>query len=559
LARAKKGLFAVAVLLVLYGYPLLLDIPLFDPDEGLHAAIAQEMLERGDWVTPRFLGHPFFDKPPLFFWAQALSMRLLGMNQVAVRLPGMLFAVLAVATTALLGSQLFGKRIGLLAGFFQATLILPLALAQAAVHDVALVPLLNVALFALWGVLTETDRRKAAGLALLAGAMLGLACLTKGLMGLVCVGIAVGGYLLFRRDPRVSRLALLFTAGLVAIAVCLPWYILMELRNPGYLHYYFFQRHVGGFVSSGQRHGNAPWWYYVPVLLGGGLPWISYLPAALIDWLGGPRETRPIEGHCPGLLLCVWLIGYTAFLCAAQSKLLTYLLPVFPAIAILAALLWIRLSQGQLVPRAQRMAFAAFRLSTAANPLILPLACVLLQQRFGVRYGAFTIALASVTGFSSWLLQRRLDMANVFGTMVRAAAVMAVVFVVGMTWIVPPVANRSSGRDLAAHFNRLNGLPVQLIITETRFGSLVFYLRPELRRSLREDQFVSRAVTAWMPTMADFPGTMLAIPEHRMAAANRRVGLEGLQGEQFGRYRLFKAREVTERMAIKDAATSRLR
>src|SRR5580698_3082198 len=86
------ALFAV-VAAVVFGCPLLIAyrIPLLDPDEGLHASIAQEMVERGDWLVPRQFGEPFLDKPILYFWAEALSLRCFGMNEAAVRLPGMVF------------------------------------------------------------------------------------------------------------------------------------------------------------------------------------------------------------------------------------------------------------------------------------------------------------------------------------------------------------------------------------------------------------------------------------------------------------------------------------
>src|SRR6185295_17800154 len=94
------------IVAVLYVAPLLLDAPLTDPDEGLHAAISQEMVERGDLIVPRFLGRAFPDKPILFFWAQAASMRLFGMNTAAARLPGMVFAVLGIVTTGWLAGVL---------------------------------------------------------------------------------------------------------------------------------------------------------------------------------------------------------------------------------------------------------------------------------------------------------------------------------------------------------------------------------------------------------------------------------------------------------------------
>src|SRR6185295_14805188 len=98
------------IVAVLYLAPLLLDAPLTDPDEGLHAAISQEMIERGDLVVPRFLGRAFLDKPILFFWAQAASMRAFGMSAAAARLPGMLFALLGIVTTGWLAHVLFSGQ-----------------------------------------------------------------------------------------------------------------------------------------------------------------------------------------------------------------------------------------------------------------------------------------------------------------------------------------------------------------------------------------------------------------------------------------------------------------
>jgi predicted membrane-bound mannosyltransferase len=112
-----------ALALLLLAWPLFLDIPLLDPDEGLHASIAQEMLERGDWITPSFLGQPFLDKPIFYFWAQIASIAMLGQHEAAVRLPSLFFGALGALATGLLGRQLFGARAGLMAGAMQATML----------------------------------------------------------------------------------------------------------------------------------------------------------------------------------------------------------------------------------------------------------------------------------------------------------------------------------------------------------------------------------------------------------------------------------------------------
>lgn len=204
---------------MLFAFPLALRVPLLDPDEGLHAAIAQEMVERRAYLTPTFLSRPFLDKPVLFFWAQAASLRALGMTEAAVRFPGLLFALLGCVTTAILGWRLLGPAVGALAGCFHATLLLPLAVSQAAVHDVALVPWTNLGLLALW----EAHRAAAPAAARrwtgAAGLAFGLAVLTKGLIGSACVlqrptcswpsprtnwrgSIAMGGSPMFRSSRR---------------------------------------------------------------------------------------------------------------------------------------------------------------------------------------------------------------------------------------------------------------------------------------------------------------------------------------------------------------------
>ena len=144
------ALLATVIAAVMFVFPLAIHFPLLDPDEGLHASIAQDMVERGDFVTPHFLGRPFLDKPIFYFWVQAASLRLLGANETAVRLPGLMFGLLGAVTTGLLAWRMFGRTMGLIAGILYATTILPTALSQAASHDVALVPWVNLTILLLW-------------------------------------------------------------------------------------------------------------------------------------------------------------------------------------------------------------------------------------------------------------------------------------------------------------------------------------------------------------------------------------------------------------------------
>jgi 4-amino-4-deoxy-L-arabinose transferase-like glycosyltransferase len=315
----------------LYLAPLLLNAPLTDPDEGLHAAISQEMVERGDLIVPRFLGRAFLDKPILFFWSQAASMRVFGMSNAAARLPGMLFALLAIATTGWLAWVLgTGQQEAFIAAGCYATMVLPFLLAQAPVHDIALVPFTNLALGFLWRIGSDpgsgVPRAKARGSRdpILAGLALGLSILTKGLEGIAIVGVGYATFLLITRTLTRRLVAVGLLVVGVALLVALPWYLAMNAREPGYLRYYFVNRHLLGFTTETQRHGGQAWWYYLPVVIVGGLPWILFAE------LKGPRRVQET-------LLWTWLASAVVLLSLSNAKAVTYVLPGMPAIAILAS------------------------------------------------------------------------------------------------------------------------------------------------------------------------------------------------------------------------------
>ena len=213
------------------------------------------MVESGDWIVPRLLNEPFLDKPILYFWAIAASLKIFGMSEAAVRLPGLLFGMLGTLTTAAVAWRMLGRRTGLIAGMFYASMILPLALVQLPAHDVALVPWVNLALLCFW----ESDPRRTLpacrrlgtmyswSWTAAAGVVLGLAILTKGLAGVALVGIAYGGYLIVSRRLRVIHCFRAALALTVAAIIGSWWYLAVEHASPGYLRYYFFGRHCARF------------------------------------------------------------------------------------------------------------------------------------------------------------------------------------------------------------------------------------------------------------------------------------------------------------------------
>lgn len=621
---------AGALGVVFFVFPLAAPYALLDPDEGLHAAVAQEMVERGDWIVPRLLGEPFWDKPALFTWLQAVSLRLLGMNEAAVRLPGLLFGLLAVLATGWAAGRLAGRHAAPLAAVFYATLALPTALSQAAPPDALLVPVVTCTLVLLWEMGQPAAARTNTRRILAAGAILGFGTLAKGLVGIALVAVAYSAYLLARLwlgrmsggaaagqpaceesdgrsgvAPGISRgLARLALVVGIAVLVAVPWYVAMQWRNPGYLYYYFVDRHLRGFVTATQRHGDQPWWYYLPVLLAGGLPWVAGLPpAARHTWSclrahlcpsaqrsaaegsppgrvineaqmaasrsadavrpsgvddpaeqghpaagasppsGGeqPPRTRPLDGV---VLVWCWLAGDTLLLSLAGSKLVTYLWPVFPAIGILAAWVWAAGLERQASQRVQRAVRRTTLGVAGLSPAALPLALGLVQWQFDLRVAwpvwALGLAISATAWSGLWLVWGK----SLWHVMAGICLSLAVQFVVVMVWVMPLVAEEVSARCLAEHFNRGRALPARLLMVDQRVGSIVFYLDPSLRADL------APGTIRWVRISrlpAPEPGVLVAVAERDLRRAAQWVQLEGVPYQQAGRFRLYEARSLVVR------------
>jgi len=542
----RPQLLAALVLGGIFAYPLLLGIPLLDPDEGLHASIAQEMVEGGDWLVPRLLGHAFWDKPILYFWVQAVSLRWLGMHEAAVRLPGLLFGLLGVWSTAWLGRELFNPRAGFLAGLCYATTVLPASLVQAAVHDVALVLWTNLALLALWKMQHRAHSFSRSKYMLAAGVVLGLSVLTKGLVGVALVGIAFGVYLLATGQLRWWHCVLGAGVLLVAAAVAAPWYLAMEVRNPGYLHYFFIQRHFQGYLSSAQWHGRQPWWYYLPVVLGGGLPWICYLPAAGLEHAlrrFGPTAERSAcsRGFLQGMaLLWCWLVGGIVFFSLAKAKLVTYLWPVFPAVALLAAAVWERLLCDRLA-RLSRQAMALTLVTTSfIGPVALPAAMGVVEHKFGFRLGPVAYALGLPVAFSGWLVLYFWWRGRPWHSLSTAFVSLALHLAFVMTVVIPPLSRTVTAQPLAEFFNAQGTLPPRMVFVQGRVGSFVFYLHPALREQLRRRP-PERKLLCELPSPLP-KETVFIVPERYVAAFRKHPGGCPLCGCPMGWLWVFRSR-----------------
>jgi len=302
-------------------------LPLFGRDESLYAEAAREMCASGDWVTPRVNGDPFFEKPPLYYWMAAASYRLVGVSPFAARLPAALAAAIAVALTALIATQAWGWRAGLVAGVALATSLQMAVIGRMGIMDVPLTCLTTLALLCyVWWRL-----RGGLGPAALFGTLVGLGVLLKALAGGIPVLVAAAHYALYRGGPRRAWITPALGACACCLIVAAPWFVAMWDRGgEAYRATLFLHEHLGRVTHPMQGH-TGPVIYYLALIAISFFPWVAFLPAAL-----RPRSARTSDhAHLWYSLSVVWIISVLIPFSLICTKLPGYVTPVFPAMALL--------------------------------------------------------------------------------------------------------------------------------------------------------------------------------------------------------------------------------
>ncbi len=303
----------------------------WDIDEGMNAAIARTMVLTGDWVTPVFNGEPFLDKPPLSNWMTAVSFRLFGPTEFAARLPVALCGLVCVLVTFLAGRRLHTATTGFLAAVVLATSTYFLVLSRFLQYDVPFTLFTTLAIYC-----HVSAMRSARPRAFVVGFYAAIACavLVKGPLGAVIPGLAILTHLAFARDRSwANRLA--DPMGMVVFGlICIPWYVHMEIHNPGYLYDFIVRQHfanvLGHAAGAAARHPE-PVYYYLPAMLAAMFPWSLLLPQSIY------RATMDARGRSnePVLFIVIWILATLLLFSIATSKLSNYLLPILPAAAIL--------------------------------------------------------------------------------------------------------------------------------------------------------------------------------------------------------------------------------
>jgi 4-amino-4-deoxy-L-arabinose transferase-like glycosyltransferase len=311
---------------------------LIKPDEGRYAEIPREMVASGDWVTPHLNDLKYFEKPPLQYWVTAAAYTVFGEHQWTARLWPALTGFAGLLLVWFAGLRLFGREAAGYAAMLLGSSVLYVGMGHINTLDMGVTFFITLGIAGLLLGQTATGEKNQRNWMLLAWAGMALAVLSKGLMGIVLPGTALFIYCIVQRDFSALK-RMHWVSGLaVFFLITAPWFYLVMKANPEFFQFFFIHEHFERFTTK--EHGRyQPWDYFIPILLAGMLPWTMLMLDTL--WrtvfrgraeVGARQITKSFDAE---RFLLVWALFVFVFFSISDSKLPSYVLPMFPALALL--------------------------------------------------------------------------------------------------------------------------------------------------------------------------------------------------------------------------------
>jgi len=333
----------LAALLLLVSLSTLGVRPLFNSDEGRYAEIPREMLKGGDWVIPHLNGLAYIEKPPLQYWVTAANFAIFGESEFSARLYGALSAFGTVALVWLLGTRLWGREVAWRAAAVLAGMLIFVALSQLLTLDMSLTFYMTVALagfliaqHAAPGTAGSPQTAVQRRWMLLAWTGAALGVLTKGLVAAAIPAAVLTLYSITTRDFGPWR-RLNVSWGLpLFLCLTVPWHWLAAMRLHDFLQFFFVHEHLARYLTPVSDR-QEPWWFIGAVFLAGSVPWT--LTAVRVVAGGWRRRRAAPDEFNSAFFLWIWVIFVGVFFSLSDSKLMPYILPAMPPLAILIAAL----------------------------------------------------------------------------------------------------------------------------------------------------------------------------------------------------------------------------
>lgn len=489
-------LLAVSAFLFLFG---LGDMALTDPDETFYAQTAREMHSANEWITPTIFGKPQFEKPILYYWLIELSYRAFGVNEFAARFPSALFGIIGVLGIFFMGKLLFSPFCGFLSGIIAATGVEYLILARGCVTDMVLAVFILLCLaFFIKGWLSQRGKI----FYVLSSAMAAFAVLTKGPIGLFIPGMVALSYITAVKGwGRLKEIPFLPCIAVFAL-IAFPWYIAAaRIHGQLFFNEFFGFQNITRFLRPEHKIGSSPWFYF-PVVLGGFAPWTIFLLFAVWDMFRrGADGDSPLKGY--RFFLLAWFLVVFIFFTISSTRLVTYIFPLFPVLAIVTGRFWERaISERSCGARAvtEKYLQISFALLGALCIAGVVAGFFLLKKRYpgaveGMVYGSSIFAAFFALSVIFLFTGRR---GRSFASMIVGIliGVLPVVY-----FVIPSVEKRESSREICAEFLRLSA-PGEAIAGESdNCRGVAFYTgRTDVvdvhpQESLME--FISRKERVW--------------------------------------------------------------
>jgi 4-amino-4-deoxy-L-arabinose transferase len=306
--------------------------PIFIPDESRYAEIPREMIASGDWIVPHLDGIRYFEKPVLGYWLNAISIKVFGENAFAVRFPSAMATGISALILFLLVRRFLNKNfLGAITAVIFLTSFEVYGVGTFNVLDSILAMFLTAAMASFFfAYAAGISVKKKQGLLFLFGIFCGLAFLTKGFLAFAVPVLVIIPFMIWERRFK-ELLIMPWIPIAAAVLVALPWGVLIHLREPDFWHYFIWNEHIRRFLAENAQHSQS-FMYFFFVLPAAALPWAFLFPAVIL----GLRRTR-LKNPMTRYAVC-WFVFPFLFFSMCKGKLLTYILPCFPPLAILISI-----------------------------------------------------------------------------------------------------------------------------------------------------------------------------------------------------------------------------
>jgi 4-amino-4-deoxy-L-arabinose transferase-like glycosyltransferase len=480
---------------------------LIGADEPRYAQVAREMLNRRDWITPALSGHPWLEKPPLYYWQAMFTYSILGVSDITARIPSALDATLLVIAVYVFFRK-FRRGVEVDAALITASCAGMIGYARAASMDMPLAAAFTVAMLAWWAWRESEKRIYLAAF---------YVCLALGMLakGPVAPFLAMIILLIFAaacKQWRAVLKTLWFPGILLFCVIALPWYIAVQTQNPQFFREFILEHNLARF-STGLYHHPEPFWYYFPVTVLALVPWVVFVAAAGVESFRVWWAERRTQRNEPDMELqfrifaCCWLAVPVVFFSISQSKLPGYILPAIPAGAVLLAdYLLQHVEHEQPLSRGLTMLHALVA-SAPIVPAMLIGYIVMKHKLPGGRplFFALAVALVVCIGIALTLFSRlRLRMLR-FVTLIPVVLAVAAVLKIGTAAIDEKLSARPLAIALAGVETHQLPLAVCGTSREVEYG-LAFYRNQTIARyesgEVPSTEHLLVAPIAWMDNVA---------------------------------------------------------